>query len=101
MAEGRQYFSQLEKSLLTELVRKHKDLVEKKRNYYKTIQQITGVIRYWRHGYNRYHQVIYHGCHRVQTVHIYATIVKYSRIMYATGHRATMFRISKFGPQTA
>ena len=43
MAEGRQYFSQLEKSLLTDLMRKHKDLVEKKRNDYKTIQQITGV----------------------------------------------------------
>jgi hypothetical protein len=39
MAEGRQYFSQLEKSLLSILVRKHKDLVENKKNDYKTIQQ--------------------------------------------------------------
>ena len=39
MAEARQYFSQLEKSLLTELVRKHKDLLENKKNDYKTIQQ--------------------------------------------------------------
>ena len=39
MAEGSQYFSQIEKSLLTELVRKHKDLVENKRNDYKTIHQ--------------------------------------------------------------
>ena len=39
MAEGRQYFSQLEKSLSTELVRKQKDFVENKKNDYKTIQQ--------------------------------------------------------------
>ena len=39
MAECRQYISQLEKSLLTKLVRKHKDLVENKKNDYKTIQQ--------------------------------------------------------------
>ena len=39
MAEGRQYFSQLEKSLLTKLVRKHKDLVGNKKNDYKTVQQ--------------------------------------------------------------
>ena len=39
MAKGTQYFSQLEKSLLTELVRKHKDLVENKKNNYKTTQQ--------------------------------------------------------------
>ena len=39
MAEYRHYFSQLEKSLLTELVRKHKDLLEDKKNDYKTIQQ--------------------------------------------------------------
>jgi hypothetical protein len=39
MAEGRQYFSQLKKSLLTKLVRKHKDLVENEKNDYKTIQQ--------------------------------------------------------------
>ena len=38
MAECRHYFSQLEKSL-TELVRKHKDLLENKKNDYKTIQQ--------------------------------------------------------------
>ena len=39
MAEGRQKFSQLEKSLSTELVRKQKDLVKNKKNDYKTIQQ--------------------------------------------------------------
>jgi hypothetical protein len=39
MAEGRQYFSKLEKSLLTKLVRKQKDLVENKKNDYNTIQQ--------------------------------------------------------------
>ena len=39
MAKGTQYFSQLEMSLLTELVRKHKDLVENKKNNYKTTQQ--------------------------------------------------------------
>ena len=39
MAKGTQYFSQLEKSLLTELVRKHKDLVENKKNNYETTQQ--------------------------------------------------------------
>ena len=39
MAKGTQYFSQLEKSLLTELVPKQKDLVENKRNNYKTTQQ--------------------------------------------------------------
>jgi hypothetical protein len=39
MAEARQYFSQLEKSPLTELVRKHKDLLENKKKDYKTIQQ--------------------------------------------------------------
>ena len=39
MAEGTQYFSQLEKLLFTELVRKYKDLVQNKKNNYKTIQQ--------------------------------------------------------------
>ena len=39
MAEGRQYYSPLEKALLTELVRKYKDLLENKNNDYKTIQQ--------------------------------------------------------------
>ena len=39
MVKGTQYFSQLEKSLITELVRKHKDLVENKKNNYKTTQQ--------------------------------------------------------------
>ena len=39
MAEDRQYFSQLKKLLLTELARKHKDLVENKKNNYKTTQQ--------------------------------------------------------------
>lgn len=39
MAERRQYYSPLEKALLTELVRKYKDLLENKNNDYKTIQQ--------------------------------------------------------------
>ena len=39
MTESRQYFSPLEKSIITELVRKHKDILENKRNDYKTIQQ--------------------------------------------------------------
>ena len=39
MAKCTQFFSLLEKSLLTELVRKHKDLVENKKNNYKTTQQ--------------------------------------------------------------
>ena len=39
MAEDRQYFSQLKKLLLTELAQKHKDLVENKKNNYKTTQQ--------------------------------------------------------------
>lgn len=39
MSQGRQYFSQLEKSLLTELVAKHKDVLESKRNDFRTISQ--------------------------------------------------------------
>ena len=39
MTESRQYFSPLEKSIITELVRKHKDILENKRNDYRTIQQ--------------------------------------------------------------
>ena len=39
MSESRQYFSQLEKSLVTELVRKHKDFIENKKNDYRTIKQ--------------------------------------------------------------
>jgi hypothetical protein len=46
MAEARQYFSQLEKSLLTELVPKHKDLLENKMNDYKTIQRILIALSY-------------------------------------------------------
>ena len=39
MTESRQYFSPLEKSVITELVPKHKDILENKRNDYRTIQQ--------------------------------------------------------------
>ena len=39
MSASRQYFSQLEKSLVTELVRKHKDFIENKKNDYRTIKQ--------------------------------------------------------------
>ena len=39
MSESRQYFSQLEMSLVTELVRKHKDFIENKKNDYRTIKQ--------------------------------------------------------------
>ena len=39
MSESRQYFSQLEKSLVTELVRKHKDFIENKKNDYRTMKQ--------------------------------------------------------------
>jgi hypothetical protein len=39
MTESRQYFSPLEKSILTELVRKHKYILEDKRNDYRTIQK--------------------------------------------------------------
>ena len=39
MPQIRQYFSELEKSLLTELVAKHEDVIESKRNDYKSIQQ--------------------------------------------------------------
>ena len=50
---------------------------------------------------SRYHQVIYPGYHHVQTVQ-YATIVEYSGIMYATWPTCdNVFKMSKFGPQTA
>jgi hypothetical protein len=39
MSQNRQYFSQLERTLLTELVAKHKDVLECKRNDYRTISQ--------------------------------------------------------------
>ena len=39
MAQSRQYYSELEKSLLTELVGKYKDVLENKKNDYKIIQQ--------------------------------------------------------------
>ena len=39
MAERRQYFSRLEKSLLGELMCNHKDVLENKKNDYKTIQK--------------------------------------------------------------
>ena len=41
MSQTRQYFSELEKSLLTELVAKHKNVLECKRNDYKSIKQKT------------------------------------------------------------
>ena len=39
MSQTRQYFSELEKSIITELVAKHKNVIEAKRNDYKTIKQ--------------------------------------------------------------
>jgi hypothetical protein len=41
MSQTRQYFSELEKSLITELVSKHKNVLESKRNDYKSIKQKT------------------------------------------------------------
>jgi molybdopterin biosynthesis enzyme MoaB len=41
MSQSRQYFSELEKSLITELVSKHKNVIESKRNDYKGIKQNT------------------------------------------------------------
>ena len=41
MSQTGQYFSELEKSLLTELVAKHTDVLECKRNDYKSIKQKT------------------------------------------------------------
>ena len=38
-AAGRQYFSKMEKSLLTELVSKHQDVLENKKNDYKIIKK--------------------------------------------------------------
>ena len=38
-AAGRQYFSEMEKSLLTELVSKHQDVLENKKNDYKIIKK--------------------------------------------------------------
>ena len=39
MTESSQYFSPLEKSIITELVQKIKDILKNKRNDYRTIQQ--------------------------------------------------------------
>lgn len=39
MSQTRQYFSELEKSIITELVAKQKNVIECKRNDYKSIQQ--------------------------------------------------------------
>ena len=39
MSQSRQYFSQLEKSLLTELVGRHKEVLENKTNDFRTIHQ--------------------------------------------------------------
>jgi hypothetical protein len=41
MSQTRQYFSELEKSRITELVSKHKNVLESKRNDYKSIKQKT------------------------------------------------------------
>ena len=41
MSQTRQYFSELEKSLITKLVSKHKNVLEIKRNDYKSIKQKT------------------------------------------------------------
>ena len=41
MSQTRQYFFELEKSLLTKLVAKHTDVLECKRNDYKSIKQKT------------------------------------------------------------
>ena len=43
MSQTRQHFSELEKSLITELVAKHKNVLESKRNDYKSIKQKTMV----------------------------------------------------------
>ena len=39
MSQAREYFSELEKSIITELVAKHENVIEVKRNDYKTIKQ--------------------------------------------------------------
>ena len=39
MSQSRQYFSQLEKSLLTELVGRHKEVLENKKNDFRMIHQ--------------------------------------------------------------
>ena len=39
MSQTRQYLAELEKSIITELVAKHKNIIEAKRNDYKTIKQ--------------------------------------------------------------
>ena len=39
MSQTRLYYSELEKSLLTELVGKHKDVIENKKNDYRTFNQ--------------------------------------------------------------
>lgn len=41
MSQTRQYFSELEKSIIRELVGKHKDVLESKRNDYRSIKQKT------------------------------------------------------------
>ena len=41
MSQPRQFYSELEKTLLIELVGKHKDVIENKKNDYKTIRQKT------------------------------------------------------------
>ena len=42
MSQTRQYFSELEKSIITELVAKHKNVIEAKRNDYKTVPFVNG-----------------------------------------------------------
>ena len=39
MSQSRQFYSELEKSLLVELAGKHKDVLESKKNDYKSIRQ--------------------------------------------------------------
>ena len=39
MSQPRQFYSELEKSLIDELVGKHKDVLESKKNDYKSIRQ--------------------------------------------------------------
>ena len=39
MSQSRQFYSELEKSLLVELAGKHKDVLESKNNDYKSIRQ--------------------------------------------------------------
>ena len=39
MAQNRQYYSELEKAILTELVRKYRDILEDKKNDYRSIKR--------------------------------------------------------------